>query len=139
MHGIKEEIKQNQRELFIRIIIDSLALIFIGLGLYAVFGANGNAFLDILNNKSVAYGLIAVSGVVTAWCHLKRWPQLRVSPRQRAACRPRATSIALMAQSQHGHPATVRRADGLISCSPAKGKRPRQSAQIVLAINHRRQ
>lgn len=53
------------------IIIDSLAVIFVGLGLYAVFGANGNAFLDILNNKSVAYGLIAVGGVVTAWRHLK--------------------------------------------------------------------
>ena len=71
MHSSKEEIKQNQRELFMLIIIDSLAVIFVGLGLYAVFGANGNAFLDILNNKSVAYGLIAVGGVVTAWCHLK--------------------------------------------------------------------
>lgn len=71
MHSSKEEIKQNQRKLFTLIIIDSLAVMFVGLGLYAVFGANGNAFLDILNNKSVAYGLITVGGVVTAWCHLK--------------------------------------------------------------------
>lgn len=77
MHGSKEEIKQDQRKLFILIIIDSLALMFVGLGLYAVFGANGNAFLDILNNKSVAYGLIAVGGVVTAWCHLKILPLLK--------------------------------------------------------------
>lgn len=77
MHSSKEEIKQDQRKLFILIIIDSLALMFVGLGLYAVFGANGNAFLDILNNKSVAYGLITVGGVVTALCHLKILPLLK--------------------------------------------------------------
>ena len=78
MHSSKEEIKQNQRELFILIAIDTPAVMLVGLGLYAVFGANGNAGLDILNNKSVGYGLIAVGGVVTAWCNLKMALRRRV-------------------------------------------------------------
>lgn len=78
MHSSKEEIKQNQRKLFILIMIDTPAVMCVGLGLYAVFGANGNAFLDILNNKSVAYGLIAAGGVVTAWCNLKMALRRRV-------------------------------------------------------------
>ena len=70
MHSSKEEIKQNQRKLFILIAIDTPAVMLVGLGLCAVFGANGNAGLDILDNKSVGYGLMAVGAVVTAWCHL---------------------------------------------------------------------
>ena len=77
MNSSKEEIKQIQRKLFILIIIDFPAAMLVGLGLYAVFGANSNAVPDLLNNKNIAYGVIVAGGVVMAWCASKIVPLLK--------------------------------------------------------------
>ena len=78
MHrNTEEEMKQIQKKLRILVIIDGLAMMLIGLGLYAVFGADGNAIFDLLNNKNIAYGAVIVGGVVAAWCLVKIFPLLQ--------------------------------------------------------------
>lgn len=74
MNSSKEEIKQIQRKFFILIIIDFPAAMLVGLGLYAVLIANGNAVPDLLNNKNIAYGVIVVGGAVMPWCGSKIVP-----------------------------------------------------------------
>lgn len=66
-----EELRQIQRKLLITSIIDAPGAILMGLGLYGVFGADGNAFLDILNNQDIAFGAIAVGGAIMAWALVK--------------------------------------------------------------------
>lgn len=68
MHKDKdEELRQIQRKLVILNIIDVPGAILAGLGLYGVFGANGNAFLEILNDQNIAYAAILVGGAIMAW------------------------------------------------------------------------
>ena len=77
MHSSKEEIKQIQRRLFILRIIGFSAMMLVALGLVAVFGANGNAVPDLLNNKNIAYGILMAGGAVKAWCASKIVPLLK--------------------------------------------------------------
>ena len=46
----------------------------LGLGLYALFGTNGNAFIDILNNQNVAYALTGSGAAVMVWVLIKTIP-----------------------------------------------------------------
>lgn len=66
-----EELRQIHRKLLITNIIDAPGAILLGFGLYGVFGANGNAFIDILNNQNIVYGAIVVGGAIMAWSLLK--------------------------------------------------------------------
>ena len=66
-----EELRQIQRRLLITSIIDAPGAILMGLGLYGVFGADGNAFLDILNNQNIAFGAIVMGGAIMAWALVK--------------------------------------------------------------------
>ena len=77
MNSSKEEMKQIQRQLFILCIIEFSAIMLVGSGLAAVLSANGNAVPDLLNNKNIAYGVIAVGGAVMAWCASKILPLLK--------------------------------------------------------------
>lgn len=38
-----------------------------GLGLYGVFGADGDAFLPLLNDQSFSIGLIVIGAVLELW------------------------------------------------------------------------
>ena len=73
----EEEMKQVRKDLLVLQIIDMPATVLVGLGLYAVFGANGNAFPEQLNNQNLAYGAIIVGGVVMVWCMIKMLPLLK--------------------------------------------------------------
>ena len=72
MHLSKdEELRQIQRWLLITSILDLPGVILMGLGLYAVFGTDRNAFPNILNNQSIAFGAILMGGVIMAWALVK--------------------------------------------------------------------
>lgn len=73
----EEEVKQIQKQILTLSIIDMIATMLVGLGLYAVFGANGNAVPEVLNDKNVAYGAIIIGGATMAWCFVKILPLLR--------------------------------------------------------------
>ena len=65
------ELKRIQRKLLITSSIDAPGAILMGLGLYGVFGADGNAFIDILNYQDIAIGAIVVGGAIMAWALVK--------------------------------------------------------------------
>ena len=72
MHVNKNaELRQIQRNLLITIIIDTPGTILVGLGLYGVFGADGDAFLKILNDQNIAYGAIVVGGAIMIWSFVR--------------------------------------------------------------------
>ncbi|HEB59918.1 MAG TPA: hypothetical protein ENJ01_11895 [Gammaproteobacteria bacterium] len=56
--------------------------IFLGLGLYGLFGANGNAFHPLLNDQDIVWGLLGIGGLlelvqfVTAIRLMRRRPRL---------------------------------------------------------------
>lgn len=66
-----EELRQIQRKLLITGIIDAPGAILTALGLYGVFGADGNAFPGILNNQDIAFGAIVMGGAIMAWALVK--------------------------------------------------------------------
>ena len=73
----EEELKQVQKELLFLNIIDMPAALLVGLGLFAVFGAEGNAIPALLNDKTFAYGAIVIGGAIMAWCMVKMLPLLK--------------------------------------------------------------
>jgi len=63
----KEELKYIQKNFILTNIIGAPGTILLGLGLYGIFGANGDAFIAILNNKNYAYGFVVVGGIIMIW------------------------------------------------------------------------
>lgn len=47
--------------------IGYLGTILLGLGLYAIFVAEGNAFHPALNNPNIGYGLIICGALISTW------------------------------------------------------------------------
>lgn len=69
MYSSKEEEKQQlQKKLYILHAIEIPFTILSSLGLYAVFVADGDAIISLLNNKNIAYGtlIVGVAGMVLA-------------------------------------------------------------------------
>ena len=60
LNNIKKKIVKTQ-------IIGAPGLILLGLGLYGMFGANGNAFHPLLNDKSVVNSLLIVGVAIELW------------------------------------------------------------------------
>lgn len=71
------ELKQIHKEMILLNLIDAPGAILVGLGLYGVFGADGDAFISLLNNKYVAYGAIGVGGVIMIWSATRLFPLLK--------------------------------------------------------------
>ena len=63
----EEELKHLQKKLLIKNIISTPGAILFGLGLYGKFGANGDAFISILNNQNYAHGFIVIGGIIMIW------------------------------------------------------------------------
>ena len=76
-HGKEQELKQIQKKLVLVNLIDAPGAILAGLGLYGVFGADGDAFIDLLNDRGIAYGAIIVGGMIMLWSILKMFPLLK--------------------------------------------------------------
>lgn len=53
---------------FIKVqLIGSIGTILVGLALYAIFGAQGNAFHPLLNDSDVVNGMLIVGIVIMGW------------------------------------------------------------------------
>lgn len=76
-NGREQELRRIQKNLLIVSLIDAPGAVLVGLGLYGVFGANGNAFIDLLNNRAIAYGAIILGGVIMLWALTKMLPLLK--------------------------------------------------------------
>ena len=70
----KPELDQIRKKIILLQIIDFPAAVMLGLGLYARFGADGNAFIDLLNNRNIVDTLIGVGGMMMFWVLLKMIP-----------------------------------------------------------------
>jgi len=62
-----EELQHLQKKVLIFNILGAPGAILFGLGLYGLFGANGDAFIPILNNINVVYGFLAVGAIIMIW------------------------------------------------------------------------
>lgn len=62
-----QRIKEIEKEITKVGIIDAPGAIMVGLGLYAKFSANGDAFLPILNDSSVVNAMLAVGSAIMVW------------------------------------------------------------------------
>ena len=61
------ELKQLKKRIILLQIIGAPGAILLGLGLYGVFGANGNAFHPLLNDKNVVAGLVVAGVAIEVW------------------------------------------------------------------------
>lgn len=48
-------------------VISAPATIMVGLAIYGMFGANGDAFWEPLNNPVVNWNMLGIGGMVMAW------------------------------------------------------------------------
>lgn len=65
--NIEKRMKEIDKKILMVGIIDLPGTIMFGLGLYAKFAANGNAFIPLLNDQRVADALLVIGAVIMAW------------------------------------------------------------------------
>ncbi|MGH1487290.1 MAG: hypothetical protein ACRBCI_13840 [Cellvibrionaceae bacterium] len=63
----EERLKEIDKKIFLQQFFDAPGTIMVGLGLYAKFAANGNAFLPLLNNPNVVNGMLVMGVTIMAW------------------------------------------------------------------------
>ncbi len=63
----EEELQRIKKKIIILNLLGTPGLILLGLGLYGLFGANGDAFHPALNNSNVIYSFIGVGAVSQIW------------------------------------------------------------------------
>lgn len=61
------ELKQLKKRIILTQVIGMPGAILLGLGLYGVFGANGNAFHPLLNDKHVVASLVVIGVAIEVW------------------------------------------------------------------------
>ena len=62
-----KRLKELDRQIVMVGILDAPGSIMVGLGLYAKFAANGDAFLPILNNGTVVDIMLAAGTAIMVW------------------------------------------------------------------------
>ncbi len=67
----EQRIKEIQKEIVKVSVLESPGAIMLGLGLYAKFAAQGDAFLPILNNETVVYVLLGLGVAIMVWGALR--------------------------------------------------------------------
>lgn len=71
----EEELKNIQKNIILIKLITAPANIAIGLGIYGIFAvSDNNAFISILNNIELCYGLVIVGGLIEAFAITKLFP-----------------------------------------------------------------
>jgi len=63
----QQRIKTIEKETIKTAILESPGTLMVGLGLYAKFAANGDAFLPILNDDSVVNGMLFIGAAIMLW------------------------------------------------------------------------
>ena len=61
------ELKNIRKKIIMTQLIGAPGAIFIGLALYAIFGANGDAFHPLLNDESIVNSLLIVGVAIELW------------------------------------------------------------------------
>ncbi len=73
----EQRIKEIDKEIAKVGIIDAPGTIMFGLGLYAKFAPEGNAFLPILNNQTIVNAMLALGSVIMIWGVYKTYTLVR--------------------------------------------------------------
>jgi hypothetical protein len=68
---LDQRLKEIEKKIVWVAIIDFPGAVLAGLALYAIFNANGDAFLPILNNETVVYAMLAVGAAIMLWGSMK--------------------------------------------------------------------
>ena len=63
----EESVKKIDREIIKISIIDAPATLMVGLGLYAKFGASGEAFHPLLDNEPLVNIMLGVGAIIVFW------------------------------------------------------------------------
>lgn len=67
IQNYEAELTDIKKKIIMTQIIGAPGIIFLGLGLYGMFAANGNAFHPLLNDKSIVNGLLIVGVAIELW------------------------------------------------------------------------
>jgi hypothetical protein len=62
-----EELRRIQKKFILTSIIGAPGGILVAFGLYGIFGANGDAFIAILNDRNYAEGFVVAGGLIMLW------------------------------------------------------------------------
>ena len=73
----KEQLKRVKSQIIKTQILAAPGAILLGLGLYGMIGANGNAFHPLLNDLNVVYGCLAIGSAIEIWQFFKVIPLLK--------------------------------------------------------------
>ncbi len=74
----EQELKEVQKQMVLIQLMSAPATMAIGFGIYGVFGVtDNNAFIPILNNIEVAYGLIIGGAILEAFTIKKLIPVMK--------------------------------------------------------------
>ena len=68
---LEQRIKEIDKGILRVAVIDFPGTVLVGLALYAIFAADGDAFLPILNNQTVVYVMLAVGAAIMLWGFLR--------------------------------------------------------------------
>jgi len=63
----QQQIKQVTNKIVKIQILGAPGAILVGLAMYAIFGANGDAFHPLLNNMDVVYSMLVIGVAIMAW------------------------------------------------------------------------
>jgi hypothetical protein len=63
----KEKIAKLQKQIIVTSLYEAPGAVLVGLGVYAKFAANGNAFLSILNNQTVVNSMLMIGVAIMLW------------------------------------------------------------------------
>jgi hypothetical protein len=61
------ELKRLKRRIILTQVIGTPGAVILGLGLYGVFGTNGDAFHPLLNDKNIVAGLVIIGVAIEIW------------------------------------------------------------------------
>ena len=74
MSDTSERLKEINKSIFIYSLISFLATTMIALGLYALFGSNGEPFAQLLTNETFVYSMLALGVAIELWTVSKLFP-----------------------------------------------------------------
>ncbi len=73
----EEEIQHLHKKIIMFNILGFPGPVLFGLGLYGLFGAEGNAFIPMLNNLNIVYSCIAIGAIIMIWEFIAIIPLLK--------------------------------------------------------------
>ncbi len=73
----EDEIQRIEKRIIVISILETPGAILLGLGLYGLFGADGDAFIEILNYREIAFAATIVGGAIMLWSIIAIIPLLK--------------------------------------------------------------